>query len=122
MTDLSPGYGVQFIGPFPAEHRVVVDGRAIPYLSAAPSADGTTITLSLDHRFIIEGTAEEVAKWVHFMANAMAVAAGYSYLGAEKKHEIFAPQMVGLAPSKPALHLVKESPEGTPTPQGGRDE
>lgn len=110
MTDISPGYGVTFVGPFQPEHRVIVEGRAIPHLSAIPTNDGTTIMLSLDHRFLIEGTAEEVAKWSHFIANAMAVAAGYSHLGAEKKYEIFAPMVSAITPPKPALRVVDNSP------------
>lgn len=109
MTDISPGYGVTFVGPFVEEHRVVVDGRCLPHLTAHPSKDGDLIYLSLDHRFGIEGTPEEVAKWVQFIGNCMAVAAGYSHLGAEKKHEIFAVPMSALAPPKPTLTVVPPS-------------
>lgn len=110
-TDISPGYGVTFVGPFQPEHRVIVEGRCIPHLSAIPINDGASILLSLDHRFIIEGTPEEVAKWAHFIANAMAVAAGFSHLGAEKKYEIFAPLTSAISPPKPALHIVKTDEE-----------
>jgi hypothetical protein len=106
MTDISPGYGVTFVGPFVAEHRVVVDGRCIPHLSAMPINDGAAILLSLDHRFLIEGTPEEVAKWTHFIADAMAVAAGYSHLGAEKKYEPFATPMSAITPPRPQLRVV----------------
>lgn len=115
MTDLSPGYGVEFIGPFVAEHRVVVDGRRLPHLSAIPSEDGSMISLCLDHRYIIDGTPEEVAKWAAFIANCMAVAAGYSHVGAEKKYEIFAVPMSGIAPPRPPLRVVRPDEPKDPT-------
>lgn len=134
MSDISPGYGVTFAGPFPAEHRVVVEGREIPNLAAYPSEDGSTVRLLLDRRFGIDGTPEEVAKWVHFVANAMAVAGGWAWLGADKKYEQFAPIVATINPP-PNLRVVPkddrrdEAREATPvgeanlkTPNKGRSE
>lgn len=73
-------YGVEFIGPFVPEHRVVCDGFAVPYLTVHPREDGT-VRLCLDGRFLIEATGEEARKWIWFIANAMAVSAGYSCFG-----------------------------------------
>lgn len=112
MSDISPGYGVTFVGPFQPEHKVLVDGLHISHLSAIPIEDGAKILLSLDGRFLIDGTPEEVAKWVRFIANAMAVSAGYAYFGSEKKHERFATPMSALATPKPQLRIVAETPDG----------
>lgn len=106
MTDISPGYGVTFLGPFVEEHRVIVEGHLIPHLTAHPSSDGQAVTLILDRRFIIDGPADEVAKWAHFVANAMAVAAGYSNFKAEHKHESFATPVAGIKPPPPNLKVV----------------
>lgn len=79
------------VGPF-EEWRVVIDGRMIPKLTAYRQTDGR-VTLSLDHRFIIdlpdEGLAYQVAA---FAANAMAIGKGYPWSGAESKQQPFAPQ------------------------------
>jgi hypothetical protein len=77
------------IGPF-EEYRVVVDGRRIPGLTAF--RDGPdNIALVVDGRFSVSlpaGRAYDVA-WL--LANAMAVASGYPWLGAETKSRPFAP-------------------------------
>jgi hypothetical protein len=70
------------VGPF-EEYRVVVEGRRIPGLTGHRSNDG--ISLIVDGRFSVtvpEHMAYDVA-WL--IANAMAVAGGYAYLGSERK-------------------------------------
>jgi hypothetical protein len=79
-------YGIEFIGPF-EEWRVTNGGYRVPFLSAIPQTgpkDGM-ILLSLDRRYLIEGTADEVRKWIPFICNAMAIAAGFSYFGPDAK-------------------------------------
>lgn len=89
MTDIKAGYGVQFVGPFVEEHRVVLDGRAIPNLTAHINDD--RVVLMLDHRFMVEGPVEEVAKYIPHIVNAMAIGDGYSSYMAKSKEQPFAP-------------------------------
>jgi hypothetical protein len=72
-------YGVKFIGPFQPEYKITVDGYRVPYLTALSSGDN--VLLCLDERYILEVNKEEASKWLPFLANAMAVAAGYSCHG-----------------------------------------
>lgn len=116
MSDISPGYGVTFAGPFVEEYRVVIEGREIPHLTAYPSKDGATISLLLDRRLGIEGTPEEVAKWAHFVANAMAVSAGFAWLGADDKYRPFATPVRGIDPPRPQLRVVPPSEPDHPGP------
>ncbi len=71
------------IGPF-EYYKVRVEGRAIPHLTGYPRGDDE-ICLIVDDRFAIDvpkNLAHQVA-WL--VANAMAVAQGYSHLGAESR-------------------------------------
>jgi hypothetical protein len=71
----------EIIGPFDdSYHIVTIDGYQVPYLKL--HKHGAVWTVVLDDRFLIDGTEEEVAKWVRFMADAMAVSAGLSCFGA----------------------------------------
>lgn len=71
---------VEFVGPFVEEWRVLSEGCSVPHLSAIVMKSGD-ISLALDRRFLVEGSPEEVRKWVWFIAHAMAVAAGWSCHG-----------------------------------------
>lgn len=62
--------------------RVIHEERRVPHLRAFQTGP-TMWSLVLDGRFGIDGTEEECKKWVWFVANAMAVAAGYSCFGEE---------------------------------------
>ncbi|HET8627408.1 MAG TPA: hypothetical protein VFL91_08310 [Thermomicrobiales bacterium] len=74
-------YGVGIIGPFVEEWRLTVDGYRVPYLTAYPGGAPDTWHLVLDGRFGVDVTDEEPRRWLWFVANAMAVAAGYSSFG-----------------------------------------
>ena len=76
-------YGTRFIGPFHPVDKVTVDGFRVPYLTAIrkSGANDGTVILSLDERFLLEVDQSEAEKWIPFLANAMAVAAGYSCHG-----------------------------------------
>ena len=65
---------------FPSEGRVVVDGYLVPCLAAATMADGS-IRLTLDCRLEIIVRGECLDQWLWFVANAMAIGAGYSCFG-----------------------------------------
>lgn len=75
-----PLYGTEFIGPMPQKWDVVSHGYSVPYLTAIKCENGNVL-LSLDGRFLIEGTEEETQKWIPMIANAMAIGAGYSCHG-----------------------------------------
>lgn len=107
MSDLNipdgvgPAYGVELVGPFVAEWKVTCNGYRVPNLSAIPfeAEDGTDmVNLCLDERFLIEATKYEAQKWIPFIANCMAVAAGYSAFGENSRHNPnpFQVKMTGL--------------------------
>lgn len=111
MTDLTIGT-TSFIGPFTEEWRISIDGYRVPNITAIVREDGN-IMLALDHRFLIEGTPEECAKWLWFVANAMAIGAGYSCFGENsvKDPNPFKVGMMGITmPTK--LELVKPNEPG----------
>jgi hypothetical protein len=70
----------EYIGPFSDNFRILVDGYSVPYVEAYQK-EADTWTLVLDHRFSVDATGEEVQKWLWWIANAMAIAAGYSCHG-----------------------------------------
>lgn len=72
-------YGVEFIGPFTECHKVTSGGYRVPNLTAIVT--GENVVLNLDERFMIEATRKEASKWIWFIANAMAIGAGYSCHG-----------------------------------------
>lgn len=90
----TPLYGVDFIGPFEPEWKVTSRGYLVPQLKATVHQNGT-VTLILDDRMVIDGPADEVRKWVSFIADAMAVAAGYSCHGENSRQPN--PYKVGLS-------------------------
>lgn len=72
---------LDIVGPF-EEYRVVWCGYHVPHIQAAPMKDGTYY-VAVDNRFGIHKsvTREELENWMPILANAMAVAAGYSCHG-----------------------------------------
>lgn len=74
--------GVQLIGPFAEHYRVVVNGYEVPYLTAylIPGTEDEW-NLVADRRFIMQASGDEVRRWLWFLANCMAVAAGWSAHG-----------------------------------------
>lgn len=107
MSDIDCKYGVQLIGPFIEEWRVMANGFRVPKMTARPNENGT-VSLCLDERFVIDATPEEAGKWIGFVANAMAIGAGYSCFG-ENSQEVnpYKVGMVGLASPPPNLTVVK---------------
>lgn len=84
------------VGPF-TEYRVVVEGRLIPNLTGWKEGDQTW--LSVDRRFAISVPHELAHQVAWLLANAMAVASGYPWLGAESKQQPFAPKVTELGAS-----------------------
>lgn len=68
----------------PETGQLVVNGYVVPYVRAGFHKGGRA-TLSLDHRFGIEGTADEVRRWAEFLSHALAVAHGYSCHGVNSR-------------------------------------
>jgi hypothetical protein len=87
---------VEFIGPFVEKWKVAVEGFEIKKLSAIVMQNGN-ILLSLDNRFMVEGTPEEMEKWLWIVANALAIGEGYPWYGAQNKDVPFAPKIIGLS-------------------------
>lgn len=85
------------IGPF-TEHRVVIEGRLIPHLTA--SREGDNIFLVIDHRLGITVPGDRAYDICWLLANAMAVAQGYPCFTSDNKDRPFAPQCAEL-PSIP---------------------
>jgi hypothetical protein len=67
---------VSYVGPF-EHHDVVLDGRAVPFLRATP-LDGGQVHLNLDRRLGVTLSADEAERVVPFVADAIAVALGYT--------------------------------------------
>lgn len=69
---------VSYPGPFSA-HEVVVNGWSVPFLKAHPGGDNDAqVMLVIDNRLAETFTVAEAEKLVPFLADAMAVAMGYS--------------------------------------------
>ena len=75
------------IGPF-EEWRVVVDGRIIPRLTGW--REGDLVWLCVDRRFAAPFSKEYAHNAASLIAEALAIGAGYSHLGAENKDRPFA--------------------------------
>ena len=62
------------------EYRVLIDGCEVPYLKAFRPLNGRR-TIILDDRFGFDCPEDELYAYLNFLADAMAVAAGYSSFG-----------------------------------------
>jgi hypothetical protein len=71
-------FRVSFPGPF-THHDVVVDGWAVPLLQAQPCGEqDENVMLILDGRLAMTVSVEEAERFVPFLADAIAVALGYT--------------------------------------------
>lgn len=80
----TPPYGTDLIGPFspPPYHKVSVDGYLVPHLYIYKRGDtDTDWTVVLDSRFEYDVNDGELRRFMPLIANAMAIAAGYSCFG-----------------------------------------
>jgi hypothetical protein len=66
----------EIIGPFES-HRVIVDGRRVPFLQAHP-ANGGKISLVLDGRLGMDVSVADAEAVIPFIANCIAVAMGFT--------------------------------------------
>ena len=79
LDELEQGrFRVSFPGPF-TQHEVVVDGWSIPFLHAHPRGDhDESVMLVLDNRLAATFSVEEAERFVPFLADAIAIALGYT--------------------------------------------
>jgi hypothetical protein len=71
-------FDVSFPGPF-TRHEVVVSGWSVPFLTAQPTgANDENVMLILDQRIAVTVSVEEAERFVPFLADAVAVALGYT--------------------------------------------
>ena len=88
------------VGPFDQsfDYRIKVDGCEVPYIKASlMKRTEDTWVLELDRRYLLEVKHEEVERWMWFVANAMAIAAGWSCHGKQgRRMNPFAVGMVEL--------------------------
>lgn len=69
---------VSFPGPF-SQHDVVVDGWAVPHLHAQPTGEhDENVMVILDDRLALTVSVEEAEGFLPFLADAIAVALGYT--------------------------------------------
>jgi hypothetical protein len=72
------GFRVNFPGPF-SRHEVVVDGWSVPFLHAHPTGDhDESVMVVIDNRLAATFSVEEAERFVPFLADAIAVALGYT--------------------------------------------
>ena len=67
---------MEILGPF-TSHRVIVDGRQVPFLQAE-SANGGKIYLTLDDRYGLDVAVADADRVIEFIADCIAVALGYT--------------------------------------------
>jgi hypothetical protein len=71
-------FRVNFPGPF-EHHAVVVSGWRVPFLHAHPGGtNDESVMLVLDDRIAVTVSVEEAERLVPFLADAIAVALGYT--------------------------------------------
>lgn len=67
---------VELVGPF-RYHAVVIDGRRVPFLTAAPRPGGI-VELQIDDRFSIDVPVADLDRVARFVAEGIAVGLGYT--------------------------------------------
>lgn len=66
----------EIVGPFES-HRVIVDGRRVPFLDALP-VNGGKIALLLDGRYSVDIDVAQADALIPWIADAIAVALGFT--------------------------------------------
>jgi len=86
---------LEFLFAYHEMDRVLIDGHAIDHLRGKRALDGSTVTFLLDGRFMLEVPNEVARDVAGFVANALAIGAGYPWYGAKSKDRPFAPTAIG---------------------------
>ena len=85
-------FRVNFPGPF-TQHEVVVDGWKVPLVHAHPCGENDeSVTLVVDDRLALTVSVEEAERFVPFLADAIAVALGYTAHPRESEEPNWLPQ------------------------------
>ncbi len=103
MNELpKPEHGFEIVGPF-TQHRVAVDGYGVPKLEAVETIQETEngavgeVHFTLDNRFGLTVPTHLAHSVAWFIANALAIGAGYSCHGENsQKSNPYKCRMVGL--------------------------
>lgn len=115
---------IDIVGPFQPEYRVTIDGFRVPHVRAIPMPDDR-VEIVIDNRFGMEGpvSREEFNRWLPILANAMAVAAGYSCHGENctplNPHKV---RMSSLGSLPPNLSVIEGGKDDPSSPVGRASE
>ena len=82
------------VGPARFGNSVIVDGRRIPHMAIVEKTDA--YELFLDDRFCISVKPDFIHEVTWMVAQALAIGAGYKWIGGEKHGVPFAPQVAEL--------------------------
>lgn len=75
---------VELLGPMSGGYyELHVEGEPVPRIQVYETSAGYSLTL--DGRFGFDTTIDELERWGWFLANAMAVAGGYSCFGPHRR-------------------------------------
>jgi hypothetical protein len=100
----------QIVGPFQS-HRVIVDGRRVPFLEALP-VNGGKISLLLDGRYALDVSVADAEAFIPWIADAIAAA---SYGGVLRRW-----RGLGCGPrARPGLVVLPGAGEPRPGPGRG---
>jgi hypothetical protein len=91
MSNIDGLFGPKHVG-----RQVIVEGRAIPLLTGWE--EGEEVFLCVDGRMAIPVRKQDATQIAWFVANAMAISAGFPCLGAETKDRPFAPMVRAMSP------------------------
>lgn len=107
---LAHPHGVEMVGPFIDHYRVTWKGYRVPYLTAnkLPGPEERWL-LTCDERFMLEVGDDELRRWTWFLAQCMAVAAGYSHFPSDHRLNMFNTQLSGMSFETEPGHEQKES-------------
>ena len=100
----------QIVGPFQS-HRVIVDGRRVPFLEALP-VNGGKIGLLLDGRYALDISVADAEAFIPWIADAIAIALGYTC------HPRSGEEPVRASPFPPdhAIDWIETGPAGSGAP------
>ena len=87
---------VEIHGPFQEYFMVTIEGYMVPYIKIRKLSD--SIELSLDDRFCVTIKNDDADAILWFIANAMAISAGFTSFGEHSKRaEPFRRRLIGLS-------------------------
>jgi hypothetical protein len=100
VIDFPGSAAPDMFGPKISGHTLIVDGRAIPKFRILRSPRG--VEFILDGRWSYEFPEDWAYLAASMAANAMAIGAGYAFLGSDSREQPFAPQVMQIDLGEPA--------------------